>query len=854
MLSWFRKVSTFFVELPLVVDNSSTPRTGRGRSPFIPVGTEIGPYRVEAYLDRGGMASVYEATDLRLNRTVALKVLAHEVAESADFRERFIRESRFAASLDHPNIVPIYEAGEANGLLYIAMRYVRGANLAEVLRTDGALDPRRALAVLSPVADALDTAHNAGLVHRDVKPANILVTAIVGREGHEHVYLTDFGLTKRPSALTKLTATGNFIGTMAYIAPEQIRGEPVDARTDLYALGCVAYECLTGVPPFVRDDQAALLWAHLSDPPEAVSQRRSDLRAADTIMAKVLAKNPNDRFETCDQFTEALSDVLLTGRHSPSNVHTVAGPLAHSPSSVGRLAWLGGPSVEHLAPSLPLPAPSAEASPSSLQPSDSSLQPPAPSQVAFVASPALAPAEASVDRPQSAAGQASASEAPVVNPHRTGGGRSPGATPPSGPPESPRGSESPSGRPLSPPGGPQVVIRRRTRRRTVLTVIAAVLAVAATLAVVVIFRPTTLLEAGSARSAGSTDAAASASSGAAASGSASSSALAPTETAAPTSAAIQTPGPPPPPVIAPSVAVPTYDGNPIDVGPTPGFTAISPDGRLAYIANRDAGFVTVLDATVNKRIAEIPIPAGPPQFIAFTPDGSRAYVSIYNAEKTINLAAVLDTRTVKLLQTIPVEQKPYALAVSPDQRFVYVPSHDAGALDIIDISQNDVVKKIPVAPNPHWVTFAPDGELAYIANHESNVLSVLDVASGAVVKTIPVGTSPHSVAVSPDGKQVAVVCFDSNDLYFIDTATNEVQGKVAVGTNPQDVSYAADGRYVYTADVQSNSVTVVDTETRTKTASIPTDSPTSVAVLPNGRKAYVTNLNTGTLTVLNTAQ
>ena len=144
---------------------------------------------------------------------------------------------------------------------------MRGGNLAESLRKYGALDPKRALAILSPVAAALDTAHNAGLVHRDVKPANILLTAIVGREGHEHVYLTDFGLTKDAAVRIKLTATGEFLGTMAYTSPEQIRGEPLDARSDLYALGCVAYECLTGVPPFVRDDQAALLWAHLNDPP-----------------------------------------------------------------------------------------------------------------------------------------------------------------------------------------------------------------------------------------------------------------------------------------------------------------------------------------------------------------------------------------------------------------------------------------------------------------------------------------------------------------------------------------------------------------------------------------------------------
>ena len=303
----------------------------------------------------------------------------------------------------------------------------------------------------------------------------------------------------------------------------------------------------------------------------------------------------------------------------------------------------------------------------------------------------------------------------------------------------------------------------------------------------------------------------------------------------------------------PAVAIPTVDGPPVAVGATPGFVAIAPNGRYAYIANRAAGVVTVLDLTIDKVISTIPIQAGPPQYIAFAPDGNHAYVSIYNDPKTINLVAVLDTRTTRVLQTIPVKQKPYALAVTPDQRFVYVPSHDAGAIDIIDIGTNTVVDSVDVLPNPHWVTFSPDGKLAYIANHESNAVSVLDTGSRTVVKTIDVGTSAHSVAVSPDGAQVAVVCFTSNDVYFIDTATNQVLGTVAVGTNPQDISYSPDGRYVYTANVESDTVSVIDTETRTVTATIPTDSPTSVAVSPNGSKAYITNLDPGTLTILNTA-
>jgi YVTN family beta-propeller protein len=782
------------------------------------------------------MASVYEATDLRLNRTVALKVLAPEISESADFRERFIRESRFAASLDHPNIVPIYEAGEADGRLYIAMRYVRGGNLAESLRKCGALDPKRALAILSPVADALDTAHNAGLVHRDVKPANILLTSVLGHEWHGHVYLTDFGLTKRTSALTKLTASGKFIGTMTYVSPEQIRGEPLDARTDLYALGCVAYECLTGVPPFVRDDEAALLWAHLNDPPAPVSVHMHDLLPADPVVAKALSKDPLDRYESCEEFTQSLSDALLTGRHSAVNLLATASGLGERSSARAR-----SPAGEAELVTTPV----IEDGQQAVQGGEDS--PPVPS--------GTHPATA---EPSPPAGPPGGSDSPSSQPPPLADGPSPDDGPEHSPQEPPDVAVSSAG-PISPPllGPPPMIRRRRTRRRTVLTLVAAVLAVAAIVAVAVVLRPTTQTVEGTGRPAGVsviTEATGSPSGTSATSTDASAGVDTATQQVAPAPPATASfqPAPPVPFVVpAPSLAIPTVDGNPVAVGETPGFVAISPDGRLAYIARRAAGVVTVLDTAINKVVADVPIPAGPPQFIAFTPDGSRAYVSVYNADLTINAVAVLDTRTTKLVETIPVNKKPYALAVSPDQKFVYVPSHDAAVIDIIDIAANKVVQSVPVAPNPHWVTFDADGTFAYIANHDSNLVSVMETASNTVIDTIDVGISPHSIAVSPDGKQVAVVCFDSNDVYFIDTQTHGVLGIVPVGKNPQDLTYSPDGRYVYTANVDASTVSVVDTESRTVTATIPTDSPTSIGVLPNGRKAYVTNLNAGTLTILN---
>jgi serine/threonine protein kinase len=274
--------------------------------PLLAVGTEVAGYRVEAFISRGGMAVVYRGHDRRLGRRVALKLLAPELSQNERFQQRFLRESRLAASLDHPNIVPIYEAGEADGLLYIVMRYVEGSDLKALLDREGPLDPSRVVSILSQVGAALDAAHARGLVHRDVKPGNILIASGAGREDPDHVYLTDFGLTKRSSSLSGLTSSGHFIGTMDYVAPEQIGGKPVDARTDIYSLGCVLYQCLTGDPPFDRDDEAALLWAHLVERPPSISSRRPDVPpGVDAVVARAMAKAPEDRHRTCRELVAA---------------------------------------------------------------------------------------------------------------------------------------------------------------------------------------------------------------------------------------------------------------------------------------------------------------------------------------------------------------------------------------------------------------------------------------------------------------------------------------------------------------------------------------------------------------------
>jgi ABC-type branched-subunit amino acid transport system substrate-binding protein/streptogramin lyase len=278
-------------------------------------GTTFAGYRVESLVARGGMGVVYRATDLSLQRPAALKLIAPELAEDERFRSRFLRESRLAASLDHASVVPVYEAGEQDGELYLAMRYVEGSDLKTLLRRDGRLAPERSVAILAQIASALDAAHRRGLVHRDVKPGNVLID----RDGH--AYLTDFGVTKQVGGAS--TDTGRMVGTLDYLAPEQIRGEPVDARTDGYALACVLYECLAAAPPFHRETEGETLWAHMHEQFEPLPQHP----ALGSVLRKGLAKERDERYGSCVQLIEDARDALGLGP-SPARRPRVSPSLA----------------------------------------------------------------------------------------------------------------------------------------------------------------------------------------------------------------------------------------------------------------------------------------------------------------------------------------------------------------------------------------------------------------------------------------------------------------------------------------------------------------------------------------------
>ena len=302
------------------------------------VGTVIASYRIEERIGRGGMGVVYRAEHLNLLRRAAIKIIAPDLADSEGFRERFTREARIAAALQHPNIVTVYDAGEVDGLLYLAMQFIQGYDLAAMLRRDGRLRPYRAIDVCRQVASALDAAHAEGLIHRDVKPANVLI------EGRT-AFLTDFGLTKRvDGGQTDITRAGDVVGTIHYVAPEQIEGGQVSARSDVYSLGCLLYHCLVGQVPFARDNDVAVIYAHLSEDPPRPSTLRPELAGGlDSVIAKALDKSPERRFPSCGDLVSAARAVVdavgpLSDTSPPRYArewHDTSPPELATPSDVG---------------------------------------------------------------------------------------------------------------------------------------------------------------------------------------------------------------------------------------------------------------------------------------------------------------------------------------------------------------------------------------------------------------------------------------------------------------------------------------------------------------------------------------
>jgi serine/threonine protein kinase len=396
--------------------------------PRLEHGSVFAGYWIDGLLDRGGMGVVYKAIDVDLDRAVALKLIAPEYTQDETAVARFKAESRLAASLEHPNIVPVHRGGEENGVLYLAMRFVPGTNLRHVIDRS-AIPLNLTSEIITQVSDALDAAHARGLVHRDVKPANILIS---DETVHTHAYLTDFGLTKRPGSTGNLTGTGLWVGTADYVAPEQIQGHQIDGRADIYSLGCVLYEMLTGEVAYPKDGDIAKLWAHISNPPPQPSASRAELAPFDHVVAKATAKDPADRYASAGEMAAAVREVVAQqqGSHGPQAM------------PAGGAGVTGPPVTVPPAPPTFVPTGSAPASQTPYAPPPPSVPGP---QTPYAAPPPSSPA----------------SQTPYAPP---------GSQPPYGPPSA-----------TAPP--PE---RSRGRRRVGLLALVGVLAAAAVVAVVLL--------------------------------------------------------------------------------------------------------------------------------------------------------------------------------------------------------------------------------------------------------------------------------------------------------------------------------------------------------------------------------
>jgi len=323
---------------------------------------------------------------------------------------------------------------------------------------------------------------------------------------------------------------------------------------------------------------------------------------------------------------------------------------------------------------------------------------------------------------------------------------------------------------------------------------------------------------------------------------------------------------PPPAVTAvePRITLPTAHAVSIDqptvtglitVAAAPEAGAVTHDGKFAYVTSTSTNSISVIDIASDAVVASIAIPAGPPQFVIFTPDDKRAYVSIYDkGAQTGNSVIAVDTASRQVIASVPAEKFPYAIAISPNGKQVYVPNHDANLVSVIDTATNTIVNKIAVKPNPHSVAFSNDGRRVYVADHASNIVTVLDAGTGATVAEIPVGRSPHSISMSPDGAHLYVVDYDGDDITVINPITNTVLGAIPVQKKPQSVAFSGDSRHAYVVNDESNTVSVIDTVKGAVTATVGVGtSPTNVFVAPDGKHAYVTNIDSNDVSVMSIA-
>jgi YVTN family beta-propeller protein len=729
---------------------------------------QVGNYRLDSLLGVGGMGEVYKAYDTHRDRYVALKLLPEALSGDQEYLKRFQRESNVAARLRDPHVIPIHDFGEIDGRLFIDMRLVDGADIATLLDTDGRIAPERAVYLISQVAEALDAAHADHLVHRDIKPKNILVTS------SDFVYVVDFGIARPVGGRqTPLTHTGVYVGTLDYMAPERFTGRDVDGRADVYSLGCLLHECLTGAPPFSGKDLPALMYAQLYyGPPEASSLVEGVPPALDAVIARGMAKDPNDRFPTAGALAAAARAALLVQAPTPQMME-----------------------VQHTWTETEMPEPTWQAA-----------------TAAAAAWPGVA--EAPGPEPEPAGDRAAQgvaySQPPTVTADSVDdeGGTRPLKNMPPGTSLDPDGSRLPPGVAT---GGPA---RGPAWRRFGVPILAAAAAVAVAIVLVVM--------ASAGKKTGGGSVAQNPGSG--------------PSLAVPTVAETLSVGGNPNYVqVAPNGKF-AYITNPgtrvIDVLNTatdqmsgtikipqgqPQSVSFSPDSRTAYVSvygSRLAPVIAFIDTATNTVTGTVPvdnIEPGPP---ATNPDGPYLYVPNHNmmqGQAHDNVLDVIDLATQKVIDSIPVEANPHWVVFDKRNGLAYVTNHMSDLVTILNAKTNHVVTTFGVGETPHSEALSPDGSRLAITSYSGDAVFLINTATNQWNKQqIPVGREPLDIAYSPDGRYLFTVNNLSNTVTVIDTADNRVIAEIPTEKAPTSISVLPDGRQAYVTDEDSGTIDILN--------------------------------------------
>ena len=823
----------------------------------VPAGGRVAGYRLDEQIGRGGMAVVYRAYDLQLDRQVALKVLDPVLAGDEGFQQRFIRESRAAAAVDHPNIIPVFAAGEADGVLFIAMRYVSGPDVRTLIDSAGPLPAQRAVDIVFQVAAALDAAHDRGLVHRDVKPANMLLDPAPGGGRADHVYLSDFGLSKQAVAGLGLTATGQLVGTLDYVAPEQIENRPVDGRGDLYSLACTAFEMLSGAPPFRRDQHLALLWAQLSETPPPLTRSRPDLPpAVDQVMAKALAKSPGDRYPRCLDFAEALRTACLPA----------AGELGFAPTGLAQ-PGLPPPGQGEYRPAEPEPADEPGTAPVFGVPYDEGRDGPSTDPaVAAWAGPLTPPSGPATDPSFAADPPTDGPYPPTDGPYPSTGlsATGPSASGPSttepaltGPSATEAALAGPSATGASPAGGARpgtpspAEVRIWWRSRMVAALVALlILGLGGT-------------------------------------------ALAIAHRAHQATAALTAPGCATASSTAPRLAgihprFVTLTGMPFAV-------TVTGNGRWSFVSTGVGRSIEVLraDAGLAPVLAhQIMVPA-PVHGEAITPDGHYLLAASGSGAVVIRVHRAEHGRAGSVLGTLtsPGGAGAVEVALSPDGRFAFVTLQGSGTLAVFNLAaalasglrDSGFVGDVRLGVNPIGITMSRDGQWLYVTTQKRDrqagqgTLSVINVPraesdpAASVQATASAGCDPGRVITTSGGSTVWVTARASNTLLAFSAARlrsdpgRALIAKVRVGQSPIGLTALPGGRRILVANSgmrQGHPACLAVIDAAAALAGRPAFVgvigagvlPREFAVEPSGRTALVTNSASHQLEAVNVSQ